>query len=78
MLSSSKFAPKSKSLYDEEMNKLVNGYIASLCEAEKKLSFMTNNTRALKAYAEHTKNVSVTCFYKLQHSSVFTPRYVIV
>ena len=71
MLSSSKFAPKSKSLYDEEMNKFVNGYIASLCEAEKNLSFLTN-------HAEHTKNVSVTCFYKLQHSSVVTPRYVIV
>ena len=57
MLSSYKFAPKSKSLQDEEMNKFVNGYIALLSEAEKKLSFLTNHARALKAYVEHTKNV---------------------
>ena len=79
---STKFAAKSKRLHDEEkneeMNIFVNSYIASLSEAEKKLPFLTNHARALKAYAEHKKNVSVRCCYKLGQWSVVTPRYVIV
>ena len=39
------------------MKKFVNGYIASLSEAGKKLPLLTNHARALKAYAEHKKNV---------------------
>ena len=82
MFSSSKFAAKSKHLHDEEkneeMNKFVNGYIASLSEAEKKLPFLMNHARALKAYAEHKRNVSVTWSYKLQQQSFVTPRYVVV
>ena len=70
MLLSAKFAAKSKRLHDEEkneeINKFVNGYVVSLSEAGKKLPFLTNHARALKAYAEHKKNVSVTCSYKLQ------------
>ena len=66
---STKFAAKSKRLHDEEkneeMNIFVNSYIAFLSEAEKKLPFLTNHARALKAYAEHKKNVSVRCCYKL-------------
>ena len=82
MFSSSIFAAKSKRLHDEgkneEMNEFVNGYIASLSEAERKLPLLTNHARALKAYAEDRKNVSVTYSYKLQQQSLFTPRYVIV
>ena len=70
MLLSTKFAAESKRLHDEEknedMNKFVNSYIASLSETEKRLPLLTNHARALKAYAEHKKNVSVTCSYKLQ------------
>ena len=80
MFSSSKFAAKSKRLHDEEKNeetnKFVNGYVASLSETERKLPFLTNHARALKAYAEHKKNVSVTYSYELQQQSFVTPRYV--
>ena len=67
---STKFAAKSKRLHAEEKNEemitFVNSYIASLSEAEKRLPFLTNHARALKAYAEHKKNVSVGFCYKLE------------
>ena len=52
------FAAKSKRLRDEakteEMNRFVNRYFANLSEKEKKLPFLTNHARALKAFSEQS------------------------
>ena len=41
------------------MNKFVNNFMASLTEQEKKLPFLTNHARALKAYSELKKGNGV-------------------
>lgn len=47
---------KAKRLRDEnkneQMNRFVNNFMANLSEEEKKLSFLTNQARALRAYSE--------------------------
>ena len=47
---------KAKRLKDEnkneQMNRFVNNFMAKLSEEEKKLSFLTNQARALRAYSE--------------------------
>ena len=42
---------KAKRLRDENKNEQVNNFMANLSE-EKKLSFLTNQARALRAYSE--------------------------
>ena len=54
---------KAKHLKDknrnEEMNRFVNNFMVNLTEEEKKLPFITNQARALRAYSEGTvKRVS--------------------
>ena len=54
---------KAKRLRDEnkteQMNKFVNNFMANPSEEEKKLSFLTNKARALRAYSEgSTQRVS--------------------
>ena len=50
------FAAKTKRLKDEqktsEMNEFVNNYMCKLTDEEKKLPFITNHARALKAYQQ--------------------------
>ena len=52
------FAAKSKRLRDEakteEMNRFVNCCFANLSKKEKKLPFITNHARALKAFSEQS------------------------
>jgi len=43
------------------MNKFVNNFIGNLSEEEKKLPFLTNHARALRAYQESSERVSKTC-----------------
>ena len=43
------------------MNKFVNNFVGNLSEGEKKLAFLTNHARALKAYQESSERVSDTC-----------------
>ena len=49
---------KAKRLKDEqrneEMNRFVNNFMVNLTEEEKKLPFLTNQARALRAYSEGT------------------------
>ena len=37
---------------NEQMNRFVNNFMANLSDEEKKLSFLTNQARALRAYSE--------------------------
>jgi len=39
---------------NEEMNCFVNNFMVNLTEEEKKLPFLTNQARALRAYSEGT------------------------
>ena len=50
--------PRRKS---EKMNQFVNNFIGNLSEEEKKLPFLTNHARALRAYQESSERVSDTC-----------------
>ena len=54
---------KCKRIHDqqknEEMNKFVNNFMASLTEQEKKLPFLTSHARALKAFSEQKNSVSI-------------------